>query len=100
MAQYISRFVPNYTAAVEPLRYLTHKNVRWEWGKKQQESFEHLKECLADSHSLSYIDVELPVEVIVDTSPVGLGTILTQRAEDGAKSVVAYMPVAHCQFMV
>ena len=55
----------------------------WKRGEKQQEVFKHLKNSLAKAHTLSYYNMKLPTELVVDANPIGLGAILTQKTETG-----------------
>ena len=86
MAQYVSRFVPNFSDIVAPLRRLTHKDVKWRWNKTENDSFKRLKTMLASCESVQFFDVELPTELIVDASPFGLGAILTQISNKNAET--------------
>ena len=83
MAQYVSHFVANFSSIVAPLRQLTHQNERFRWKAKEKESFENLKQAIAEAQATEYFDVNLQTELIVDASPIGLGAILTQREPEG-----------------
>ena len=89
MVQYLSRFIPNYSSIVEPLRILTKKDTPWTWSEDQVKSFENLKTSLSNWKMLSYFDVNLRTELIVDASPIGLGAMLTQRYQD-EKRIIEY----------
>jgi len=90
MAQYLSRFVKNYSDVVAPLRKLTHQSVEWCWNTQHEKAFQNLKQSLANSHSISYFDTALDTEIIVDASPTGLGGILTQHDQHENLKVIAY----------
>ena len=90
MSQYVSRFVANYSSIVAPLQQLTHQNENWRWETEHQAAFEQLKTRLAETHTLSYFQMNLPTELIVDASPVGLGAVLTQKTESGEIKVIGY----------
>ena len=90
MAQYVSRFIPNYSATVEPLRVLTKQDEPWRWGKQEKEAFQSLKTSMADWKMIEYFDMTCPTELVVDASPCGLGAMLTQKKSDGSLSVVEY----------
>ena len=38
--QHYSKYIPDFTSIVEPLRYLTRDNVPFKWKKSQQQAFE------------------------------------------------------------
>jgi hypothetical protein len=45
-ANFLHRFVPNYSTLARPLHNKTHKEAPWEWGPIEQESFEAIKEAI------------------------------------------------------
>ena len=53
--------------------------MKFEWGSRQQESFEQLKQLLASAETLAYFDINVPTQVIADASPVGLGAVMVQE---------------------
>lgn len=85
--QYISRFVPNYSFIVYPLREIAKPSEKFVWGEKQTEAFQRLKDVFRESKVLHYFDVSLPVEVVVDASPVGVAGLLLQKTEKGVNIV-------------
>ena len=85
---YVSCFIPDFSTTTAPLYDLTCRGVRWRWAKHHQHAFDQLKHCLTNSPTMAYFDPEKVTELIVDTSLVGLGTILTQKTCDS--KIVAY----------
>jgi len=45
-ANFYRRFIKDFSKIMTPLSSLTRKKKAWEWGDKQQEAFETLKEAL------------------------------------------------------
>ena len=78
MAQYVSRYVPEYATITALLRALTKKETPWQWSTEQQHVFDKLKDSLTKSHVMSHFNPAQATKVIVDASPVGLGGILAQ----------------------
>ena len=78
MAQYLTHFIPHFSSLTEPLRRLTKKDARFSWGHREEQAFKSIKTALSDCKTLEYFNVKLQTEVMVEASPVGLGTILTQ----------------------
>ena len=90
MAQYMSRYIPDYATITAPLRLLTRKETPWQWTNEQHRAFDKLKDTLTESRVMSYFNSRLETKVIVDASPVGLGSLLVQ---DGR--VISYANRAH-----
>lgn len=78
LANYVSRFIPDFATIVAPLRSLTHQNTTWQWSKKEQSAFKELKEKLS-SVVMAYFNPAKSTKLLVDASPVGLGAVLTQE---------------------
>ena len=51
--------------------------------------FVELKKPLSNSETLGYFHKDAPTQIIADTSPVGLGVVLTQMSEDGPR-IISY----------
>ncbi|CAF1076837.1 unnamed protein product, partial [Brachionus calyciflorus] len=77
LANYCSRFIPDYASVVEPLRRLTKKGTKWSWGPEHDKALERMKKSLCTS-ALSYFDPSLRTEITVDASPVGVAAVLSQ----------------------
>ena len=81
MTQYVSRFIPQYATLTEPLRRRTKQDVPWKWSEVEQQGFTKLKEALTGTKVMAYFDPSKSTEIIVDSSPVGLGAIFTQEGK-------------------
>ena len=90
MANFCSRFIPEYATITEPLRKLTHKSSVWEWTEKQEKSLKQIREALTNAPTLAYFNENHETEIFVDASPVGLGAILTQKSRNGERHTIAY----------
>jgi len=75
---------------VAPLSELTHQDVPWRWEETEKRAFQELKDKLSNAPTVKYYDINLPTELVVDASPIGLGAILTQRTPEGHVNTVAY----------
>lgn len=78
MANYMAKFIPNFSAIAAPLRKLTHKETAWCWYQQHQHAFDTLKSCLSSPPVLAYYDVEKPVTLTCDASCYGLGAACMQ----------------------
>ena len=84
------RYIPNLATISEPLRRLTKKHVKFEWGKEQKESFEKLKNCLTESSTLGHFRLDATrTQLICDASNVGMGAVLVQEY-GGQRKIISY----------
>ncbi|GJS76060.1 putative reverse transcriptase domain-containing protein [Tanacetum coccineum] len=85
LAGYYRRFIKNFSKIAKPLTSLTQKNQKYEWGEKEEEAFQTLKNKLCDAPILSLPDGIEDFVVYCDASCQGLGCVLMQRGK-----VIAY----------
>ena len=43
LANYYRRFIKDFTQVIRSMNMLTKKNIKWQWGSKQQKAFDELK---------------------------------------------------------
>ncbi|KAL9958346.1 hypothetical protein ACROYT_G035351 [Oculina patagonica] len=60
MANYLSRFLPNLSDVMKPLRDLTHKDVEWCWSDTQERAWCEVKKLIASAPVLSYYKPDEP----------------------------------------
>ncbi|GJT55924.1 putative reverse transcriptase domain-containing protein [Tanacetum coccineum] len=85
LAGYNRCFIANFSKIAKPLTSLTQKNKKYEWGAKQEEAFQTLKDNLYNALILSLPDGIKDFVVYCDASNQGLGGLLMQRGK-----VIAY----------
>ena len=78
MANFSSKFIPNFVTITAPLHKLTCKDVRFKWEHEHDHAFNQLQLLLTKSPVMQYFDITK--ETHVDASPVGLSVILTQKS--------------------
>ena len=79
MCAYYRRFIENFSLIDGPFHDLTKKNVKYEWIKKENKSFETLKENLISQLVLILPDHSKPFEVQCDACGHCLGVVLLQE---------------------
>jgi len=89
-ANFYRRFIKDYSKIRTPLSILTRKEKVWEWGDKQQEAFETLKEAMTMEPILQHFDPERPITIETDTSDYVIGAICSQPDEKGILHPRAY----------
>ncbi|GJZ27052.1 putative reverse transcriptase domain-containing protein [Tanacetum coccineum] len=85
LAGYYTRFIAIFSKITKPLTSLTQKNQKYEWGEKEEEAFQTLKNNLCDAPILLLQDGIEDFVVYCDASNQGLGCVLMQRGK-----VIAY----------
>lgn len=88
LANYMNKYIPNLATMAEPLRKLIQKNVSFEWGQTQNESFETIKNALAAATKLGFFNPKDHTAVMADASPSGLGAVLTQTNSLGESRII------------
>ena len=79
MVNYLTRFVLNLSATLEPIRRLTQNGVTFQWGKEQHSAFDEIKRVLISDQVLKYYDANSDNLVLqCDACRSGLGAVLFQ----------------------
>lgn len=82
MAQYLAKFVPNYSEVTAPLRDLLPRDVEFRWDDFiHGKALRQLKEMLTTAPVLRYYDVNKPVKIQCDASSSGIGAVLLQEGQ-------------------
>ena len=84
------KFIKNFSTVARPLTRLLEKEVKFTWGKSEEESLKTLKHALTTAPVLSHPDPNHPFLVTTDASKVGLGGKLFQVNSQGRIHPVAY----------
>ncbi|GJR58923.1 putative reverse transcriptase domain-containing protein [Tanacetum coccineum] len=92
LAGYYRRFIEGFSKISKPMTKLTQKKVKFEWGDKQETTFQLLKPKLCSAPILALPEGSKDFIVYYDASIKGLGDVLMQR-----KKVIAY---ASCQLKI
>ncbi|CUA78024.1 Transposon Tf2-7 polyprotein [Rhizoctonia solani] len=90
-ANFLRRFVPDFSKMSRPLNDLIPKDAKWQWGDKEEKGFMDIKRALCEAPVLRHPDPEKPYFLETDASGVAMGAVLSQRQEDGRLHPVAYM---------
>jgi len=98
------RFIEGFSRTAKPLYDRTKKDVKWEWGDKEQAAFDELRQKLCSTPVLTYFKPGRPLLVETDASKYVCSGILSQHDEDGKWRPIAYrsktMAPAECNYDV
>ncbi|GJY90565.1 putative reverse transcriptase domain-containing protein [Tanacetum coccineum] len=75
LARYYRRFIKGFSKIAKPMTKLTQKNVKFEWGEKEEAPFQHLKQKLRSAPILALPEGSENFVVYCDASHKGLGAI-------------------------
>ena len=78
---YYRSLIKNYAHIAAPLSDLLHNDKVWEWGEREQEAFNQLKESLVSEPVAAYPDFDKEFLLKTDASKVALGAVLAQKQE-------------------
>ncbi|GJT68583.1 putative reverse transcriptase domain-containing protein [Tanacetum coccineum] len=85
LAGYYQRFIEGFLKIAKPMTKLTQKKVNFEWGDKQETTFQLLKQKLCSAPISALLKGSKDFIVYCDASIKGLGAVLMQR-----EKVIAY----------
>ncbi|XP_054277868.1 uncharacterized protein K02A2.6-like [Macrosteles quadrilineatus] len=90
MANFYSKFIPNFSEICAPLNKLRQKSVQWTWTKQCSQSINRIKDALVSTPILVPFNGELPIVVVADASSVGIGCAIFHRYPNGEEKPIAY----------
>jgi hypothetical protein len=81
LANYYQRFIKDFGKICKPLDCLTGK-VEWQWGTKEQDSFDKLKVAFTTAPVLMGYNQSAETRIETDASSYATGAVLLQKAQD------------------
>jgi hypothetical protein len=78
VVQYWRKFIANFSFIAAHLHVLISVKQVFQWGGKQQKSFETLKEKISITPVLALPDLQQPFEIQTDASRYAMGAVLMQ----------------------
>ncbi|GJW61574.1 putative reverse transcriptase domain-containing protein [Tanacetum coccineum] len=85
LASYYRRFIEGFSKIAKSMTKLTQKGVKFDWGDKQEATFQRIKQKLCSAPILPLPEGSEDFVVYCDASIQGLGAVLMQR-----EKVIAY----------
>ena len=90
LVNYYSKFFPNLASSLASLYHLLNKSTKWTWMEKHAATFQATKAALKSSSVLVHFDSSLPLILSCDTSPYGVGAMLSHRMPDNVERPIAF----------
>ncbi|GJR83370.1 putative reverse transcriptase domain-containing protein [Tanacetum coccineum] len=85
LAGYYQRFIEGFLKIAKSMTKLTQKGVKFDWGEKEENAFQLIKQKLCSAPILALPEGSKDFVVYCDASHKGLGAVLMQR-----EKVIAY----------
>ncbi|GJX94375.1 putative reverse transcriptase domain-containing protein [Tanacetum coccineum] len=86
LASYYRRFIKGFLKIAKSMKKLTQKGIKFDWGEKEENAFQLIKQKLYNAPILSLPEVCEDFVIYCDASHTGLGVLLMQR-----EKVIAYV---------
>jgi hypothetical protein len=90
LVNYYNRFIENLATILYPLHKLLQKEKKYKWTDQCEQSFQKIKDIIANEIVLTHFDPDLPLVLATDASPVGLGSVLSHRFLDGSERPIEF----------
>ncbi|GJZ47694.1 putative reverse transcriptase domain-containing protein [Tanacetum coccineum] len=79
---YYRRFIEGFLKIAKPMTKLTQKEIKFDWGEKEENAFELIKQKLCSAPILALPEGSEGFMVYCDASHKGLGAVLMQREKE------------------
>ncbi|GJT02010.1 putative reverse transcriptase domain-containing protein [Tanacetum coccineum] len=79
LAGYYRRFIEGFSKIAKSMTKLTHKGIKFDWGEKEENAFQLIKQKLCSAPILALPEGSVDFMVYCDASHKGLGDVLMQR---------------------
>ncbi|GJU42590.1 putative reverse transcriptase domain-containing protein [Tanacetum coccineum] len=82
LAGYYQRFIEGFSKIAKSMTKLTHKGIKLDWGEKEENAFQLIKQKLCSAPILALPQGSEDLVVYFDASYKGLGVVLRQREKE------------------
>jgi len=82
LVNYYKWFVKDFVKIAKPLHEMMRKEIKWNWGEKQQKAFEELKERFMTEPVLVILDLNRKMRIEADVSDFFMGGVLSIKCKD------------------
>lgn len=82
--------MPHKASVAEPLHRLLDNKAAWKWGSREAAAFVAVKDLLTSNAVLVQYSDRLPLILVCNASPFGIGAVLSHQLPNGAEAPLAY----------
>ena len=79
--QYWRKFIANFSTIVAPMHAVTSVKKGFQWGGKQQQDFEALKDNISLASVLALLNLRQPFKIHTDASDYAMGAVILQHGK-------------------
>lgn len=90
MLNYYGCFIPDLATILQPFNELLNKEKKSQWSSVCESGFQKAKTLLVSQEVLTHCNPELPLRLVCDASPYGVGTVLSHIMPDVAERPITY----------
>ena len=90
LINYYGKFLQNLSTTLSPLYKLLKKGTEWKWSAEQEVAVKEVKKMFDSPKSLDPYDRSKPLQLSCDTSPYGVGAVLTHSSPEGPQRPLAF----------
>lgn len=90
LANFYTKFVPQFANVCEPLYRLTREDTQWKWTKQCREAFRQVKQLLTTAPVLTHFDPSLQVGISADASSTSVGIVMFHKFPDGTERPISF----------
>lgn len=87
MASWYRRYIPDLATLLQPINSLLKKGTKFHWGEEQENVLQDIKSRLTSAPVMSCPHFDRPFILNYNSSPVGLGAVLSQNIDDEEKVI-------------
>ena len=91
LVNYYGKFLPTLASHLSPLYQLLNKKTKWGWERPQRKALNTVRDVLKSALLLAHFDCSLPLILLCDASPYGLGAVLSHKMIDNTEKPIVFL---------